>query len=674
MSFVTDHVSKVDALLDALQLLRQPSIPSSPELPPTSTKTHEGSDVTETTDCASESIQSLKIQAAIKTLSTASLSAALLRPDTIWTVLDQILEAHIPESEDPRGNLTQVQELEWLLVSKAATQTYGIILNALLEQTIPLSNEIDYWDQVLGSYTYTWLYTVQTSPRRLWLSANDIYSDAWRRLQDIPCARDDEERMKALSVSDRWRQFYGLIKDSAYNRSLADMRSKFWSPLTISRLEARSKRKHLKRLRELSASGLGILMDEGMIFEVDEAASGNINDTFNTKEEWRSVVSKSVLLMEVVLQNINTLELGAGEFEEIVFTSVDDDLHPPQQHSMERQSARVVRLARRLQEILRMQIPTHITSSTKLATDYGKPSRLIRYWLPGLALFFSSSTLLRLLINRKVAIITWIRDFGTTCIDFWNNWVVDPIKKVVRTIRHDTDSEIALMSKESLRGDRDSLERMVVEFAQDNPNASTGLPLTDSQISVIGAKVREGDLTPVLRAYEKDLRNPFMGTIRGNLVRALLIQVQKTKVDVELAVNGIDALLKSQELVFGFVGLAPGILVSLSVTRWIGDTFAGRKGKAQGRKQGSIIRILRNIDRILSGSTSSDSGMLSYKDHGMLLCEVHLLRQKAQRILSGEIYNEFLEEVNDLVDLRTGIEGQTRVVERIRWAYSKWLL
>ena len=48
-----------------------------------------------------------------------------------------------------------------------------------------------------------------------------------------------------------------------------------------------------------------------------------------------------------------------------------------------------------------------------------------------------------------------------------------------------------------------------------------------------------------------------------------------------------------------FVGLAPGILVSLSVTRWIGDTFAGRKGKAQGRKQGSIIRILRSAVRCI---------------------------------------------------------------------------
>ena len=81
----------------------------------------------------------------------------------------------------------------------------------------------------------------------------------------------------------------------------------------------------------------------------------------------------------------------------------------------------------------------------------------------------------------------------------------------------------------------------------------------------------------------------------------------------------------------------------------------------------------RNIDRILTGSAPPENGMLSYKDHGMLLCEVHLLRQKSQRVLPGEIYNELLEELNDLVDLRTGVQRQTRVVERIRWAYSKWL-
>lgn len=192
-----------------------------------------------------------------------------------------------------------------------------------------------------------------------------------------------------------------------------------------------------------------------------------------------------------------------------------------------------------------------IPNSPQLTNRYGRPTRTVRYWLPAIALLLSSSTILRILVNRKTEILAWARDLGATTIDFWYNWVVDPVKKVVGTIRHDKDSQIAIMSKESLEGDRASLERMVVEFAKDIPVAVGAAPLGEIELENVRAKVREGDLTPVLRAYEHDLRSPFVGTVRGNLIRALLIQIQKTKVDVEVAMSGIDALLKSQELVFG---------------------------------------------------------------------------------------------------------------------------
>ena len=442
------------------------------------------------------------MQAAIKMLSTASSSRILLHPDTVCAALDQTLGASATNIEESEVDSTRLQEMEWLLVSKAATQTYGIILNALLEQTIPLSTDIGYWDQVLGSYRYTGLYAVQMSPMRLWYWANDIYGDAWQRLRSVRFSGNDEEGARVVSVTERWRQFYKRLKDSVRDRSLADMQSEVMSPLTMSRLEARSKRSHLKRLREMSASGLGILMDEGMIFDVDEEAPVSIKASSSCKEEWRSVVSKSISLMEMILQNIHALELGVGDFEETVFLSVEDDSQPSMHDSPGKQSLpRVVRLASRLQEMLRVHVHTHISTSTELAIKYGRPSGLVRYWLPGLALFLSSGTLLRVLFNRKAEIKTWIREFGTTSVDFWNNWVVEPTKKLISTIRHDKDSEIAIMSRESLKGDRDSLERMVVDFAQDT-NGSTGLPLSDRQISAIRAKVREGDLTPVLRAYE----------------------------------------------------------------------------------------------------------------------------------------------------------------------------
>jgi nuclear control of ATPase protein 2 len=65
--------------------------------------------------------------------------------------------------------------------------------------------------------------------------------------------------------------------------------------------------------------------------------------------------------------------------------------------------------------------------------------------------------------------------------------------------------------------------------------------------------------------------------------------------------------------------------------------------------------------------------LLSYKDHGLLLCEVHVLRKRAAQVLPGSVQREFLEDINDLMDIRIGIDRQIRVLERMRWAYSKWL-
>ena len=259
--------------------------------------------------------------------------------------------------------------------------------------------------------------------------------------------------------------------------------------------------------------------------------------------------------------------------------------------------------------------------------------------------------------------------------DFWFNWIIEPTRKIIGTIRHDKKSEVAIMSTESLKGDRASLERMVVDFAIDNPSATDSRDgaLSEAQISEIKAKVKEGDLTPVLRAYEKDLRRPFIGAVSGNLVRTLLIQVQKTKVDVEVAISGIDALLKSQELVFGFVGLTPGVLVCFAAFRYIGGTFGSRRGLKRGKRTSQTVRVLRNIDRILNLATPTQNNVLSYKDHGLLLCEVHVLRTWCHRLFPGEIEREFLEDVSDLCNINRGIPAQLLVLNRIRWSYSKWL-
>jgi nuclear-control-of-ATPase protein 2 len=85
------------------------------------------------------------------------------------------------------------------------------------------------------------------------------------------------------------------------------------------------------------------------------------------------------------------------------------------------------------------------------------------------------------------------------------------------------------------------------------------------------------------------------------------------------------------------------------------------------------LSTCRNIDRTLTLSTPTANGILSYKDHGLLLCEVQVLREKAAAVLPGNIHREFLEDVKDLIDIRAGVQRQMQAVERITWTYAKWL-
>ncbi|KAI1478411.1 NCA2-domain-containing protein [Daldinia eschscholtzii] len=634
MSLVADQVRRLDAQLDRI---------------PFSHLT--GYDATQAS-IDLDSPRAKELLRIIKALSAAPGSQSALSPWYIQSLLSQseLLSAH---TEEISANQYEA-ELEWRLVSKATVQTYGVILDTLLDQIIPLSDHIWYWDDVLSSPTNSSIYLVQTSPIRVWAWTREIYEDSKTRFQQYTSGD---------------AQFYGIVRESIHQRTLANVQRKIMSPVALCRSEARKKQAKLKRLREMTSSGLGVLIDEGLVFNGNGSDDGKSDMIVSANQEWKGVVERSVALMDMVLKDVLTLDVRVADFEDRVFAGVEED---PELSILadEDEAHRPAVVAKRLQDLLTTQLPQHLGAAEKLLRENGRPSRLVRYWLPATALLLSSSTILRILVNRKQEILQWVRDFGVTVRDFWFNWVIDPVRKVVGTIRHDDNSEIAIMSRDSLKADRESLERMVVDFALDKPNVATGAPsISESQVAEIRAKVREGDVTPILRAYEKDLRSPFVGTVRGDLVRTLLIQVQKTKVDIEVAMSGIDALLKSQELVFGFVGLTPGILVSVGVMQYLRGVFGGRKGFRQHRRAGKCVRVLRNIDRILSEATPSPNNLISYKDHGLLVCEVHVLRRLAHSLLPADIEKDFLEDLDDLANLK-GIQSQLRALDRIRWAYA----
>ncbi|KAK3951269.1 ATP synthase regulation protein NCA2-domain-containing protein [Pseudoneurospora amorphoporcata] len=614
-----------------------------------------------------------------RTLSTASRSGTFLAPSRIKQLLEDsglAAETELAEQQGEVGVESQYeQDIEWLLVAKATVQTYGILMNTFFDQIMPLSDDIWYWDDVLSSYPKSCLYATQIAPARAWSRAKEVYDVACERIRNIHLQQQSEGVEAADSgeslregVSQKWSQFYCIVRQSMADTSVSNLRRKILSPVDLCRAEARRKRAELQKLRETIAAGLGILVDEGLAFDQSAEEDKGLESRLMVAD---STLADSIALMHAILTNSAESNEPLSVFEDCVFADARDVRGAFSTADSSKPKASSV--AERLVQILDHSLLQHKAAVAKHASKNGRPSRIVRYWLPALALLVSSPTILYVLVKRRDSIIDWIQNLGVTVRDFWFNWVIDPIRKVIGTIRHDANSEIAIMSRDSLKADRESLERMVVEFTLDNPSVAVGSPnVTDLQIADIRAKVREGDVTPILKAYEKGLRRPFVGAVSGDLVRSLLIQVQKTKVDLEVAISGIDSLLKSQELLFGFVGLAPGVVVSIGIVQYLRTVFGSRKGLRRGEKVRRVVRVLRKMDRILAAGATNPKGELNYKDRGLLLCEAHVLRELATEVLPGDVKREFLEDLEDLTSVKN-VVLQEKALQRIRWAYAEWL-
>ena len=481
-----------------------------------------------------------QLQNVINSLSITSQTQSFLSANQLVGLLSDLSRQQWAASLQVEAE-EHVSQYLWLIAAKASVQASGLVMNSLLQRTLQLQDEIAYWDEALGSMWYSGLYAVQTSPLRLWHWAREEYYATSAR--SIPAGSF------SWSIAARWAQFYQFARQSIGAMPDRSFYLHLTSPIRLRRSEIRRKKRALSALKDLHTSSLGLLMEGWQSFQAEDFIPGNPR---RSHRQWQSTISRLITLTEVILSQMTSTS-GTTAFEQEVLATVGRDTAKAQtqfSNSLSALDQDPSRLLRQLVNVLQQYLPNYRSSATELVNDYGRPSGVVRYWLPVSVAFLSSSVSLRFFFSRQQDIMRWIVDIGATIIDFGGNWVVDPIRKLIGTIRHDEKSEIAIMSKNSLVADRASLERMVIDFVRDRPDPRDHISALDDTTAIANA-VREGDLTPVLRAYERDLRAPLAGTIRGDLIRALLIQVQKTKVDVEIAISGINALLKSQELVFG---------------------------------------------------------------------------------------------------------------------------
>jgi nuclear-control-of-ATPase protein 2 len=342
-------------------------------------------------------------------------------------------------------------------------------------------------------------------------------------------------------------------------------------------------------------------------------------------------------------------------------------------------------------KLIDVDLPNFHESILKIEELNFKPSTLTRNWpiyipISLLIISYIPSTLrnINLLItDSKVRneLYLYLKDIGDYIIDtiesFWNNWILNPINNILKTIRHDNNSKIALMTQQSLESDLKSLERMVIDYALDSKE------ITSSEINQLQESVKSGDLTIVMNNYEKDLKNPIKSIIIGDMLRNIMIQIQKTKVDGSLALNGVDQILKSQELVFGFVAASPSLFIlwifKNSFMSWYnGEKYNSNKKLHMNEIKGRICKSLGIIERLIDIMVINNRKInkkieeIDYYKNGLLFIEIKNLKRLAIEILPQFVYSNFNNDIEELIDQNLDIEYKLLTIQRIWNVYCTY--
>ncbi|KAI8844051.1 ATP synthase regulation protein NCA2-domain-containing protein [Chytriomyces cf. hyalinus JEL632] len=319
-----------------------------------------------------------------------------------------------------------------------------------------------------------------------------------------------------------------------------------------------------------------------------------------------------------------------------------------------------------------------------IQTKYGTPTWFQQYWIHSVAgasaaLVVASS----LSLNARS-----IRTLGTAIVETAKSLAEDyiflPLKQMYSTIRH-RERRLALMGSDSLNADLESLERMVVEFAKDH-----GV-LSGTDLEAIRGRAERGDLSVVLRSYEDELKHPISGALKGDLVRSLLIQVQKSKVDLELAMSALDKLLQANELNFTIMSMIPLALLGYFGLRSFKAFLRRRAGTSREQRYQVVRSSLREVERLLNraslppSSVKASNGVggavtprsstiafvgvsglsaLTLADYGLLLVELDTLEGLVGSVPKS-VRSRFVEDLDELSHVGWSVSQRMETAKRM---------
>ncbi|URE19305.1 hypothetical protein MUK42_37339 [Musa troglodytarum] len=260
-----------------------------------------------------------------------------------------------------------------------------------------------------------------------------------------------------------------------------------------------------------------------------------------------------------------------------------------------------------------------------------KPKRLTLYWLRytcgAIGLTLCSAWFLRhSSLMGSPDIDNWIHEAKESAAGFLKDHVEQPLisirDELFETFRK---RQKGVMEMEEVQLTADSLHRMLLAFCEQTKSQKLPENIPDQEMLEI-----------VMARYEKEVMHPLQNLLSGELARAMLIQIQKLKLDLETAMLELDQILRANEINFAVLAALPAFFLSLVllmlVRAWVmRDKSAEGRGRVARRQRRLLVVEVER--RLVQFQTCMDQGKEEDARciYGMVLYSLDRLYKAAER-------------------------------------------
>ncbi|KAJ9125559.1 hypothetical protein QFC22_000521 [Naganishia vaughanmartiniae] len=606
------------------------------------------------------------IRAALRDLSASKPITRSKLVNVLKTIADT-QEQHAPGAASSASGLAAYNAIDKVMeaeiMARAVTVLWREALDTIVEGALALERERVWWEAVVGSSFDISLYFIQSFPLRILRLVPRPLRNIQLRIPPLPSASQLFRQTSAVSALS----------------SLRTLPAPITNPLALTRREILSSLKVLKIARDDAAQKIGFLSTHGPRWDEDVSKNASEDNLQAIVTETSRIYALVCVALDIPMpiSPIPTSSVGNNNNSTNSSPAKRSRSHPSSIQSspsgLSAANSQPKPTAQTLLPILQQRLPSLLTDLRDPLRIHGRPSRLTRLWIPLLML----PPLIRYTSGKALDNQAWIRSQLQNTRETVSGWVIqwvwEPLMDVTKTLR--TGGEGLGVEPTTVDSDKASLERMVLDLGKDHYH------LQGEALDALGEKVRHGNMEDVLKVYETEMKaslfayraendlfdsnsnpqSPLKNALMGSLVRTLLIQVQKTKTDLSLSLLSLDHLLRSQQLTFAFVGLAPSLLVLYGIGGWAKRAWNG-ENRGKSRRM-AYVRGIRDVERMLLTAGKVEQEM-SDRERGLLILSVGGMRAWAAG-LRGQHKEDFMDDLRLLESAKLGRKGKLRVVDRI---------